>query len=96
MCIAAPGLIVEIDPAHPSAARVDVGGVRKNISLAMLDDPSIAVGDWVSLHMGFAIEHLTEAQALEALAFAENDPFGALLAEFEHELEARTPGTAGT
>lgn len=96
MCIAAPGRIVEIDPAHPSAARVDVGGVRRNVNLAMLDDPSIAVGDWVALHMGFAIERLTEAQALEALAFAENDPFGMLLAEFDGERGAPASGDIRT
>lgn len=96
MCIATPGRIVEIDPAHPAAARVDVGGVRRNVNLAMLDDPSIAVGDWVALHLGFAIERLTEAQAREALAFAENDPFGTLLADLETEREAPVPGEVGT
>lgn len=96
MCIATPGRIVEIDPDHPGAARVDVGGVRRNVNLAMLDDPSIAVGDWVALHMGFAIERLTEAQALEALAFAENDPFGTLPADPETEREVLVPEDVGT
>lgn len=96
MCIAAPGRIVEVDPAHPNAARVDVGGVIRNVNLAMLDDPSIAVGDWVALHMGFAIERLTEAQALEALAFAENDPFGTLLADLENERALAATEDVGT
>lgn len=68
MCLAIPVKVVEL--LEGDQARVDVGGVRKEISLALVD--GIAVGDFVILHVGFAIQKLDAEEAEKTLAlFAE-------------------------
>lgn len=83
MCIELPGRVVEIDQDRPGLAKVDVGGVHKTVHLGMLGGEPPAVGDWLALHLGFAIERMTEEQALETMQYAENDPFGEALAALE-------------
>ena len=68
MCLAIPVRVVEL--REGDQAMVDVGGVRKEISLALVD--GIAVGDYVILHVGYAIQKLDAAEAENTLAlFAE-------------------------
>ncbi|MBI4989818.1 MAG: HypC/HybG/HupF family hydrogenase formation chaperone [Rhodocyclales bacterium] len=68
MCLAIPVRVVEL--LAGDQATVDVGGVRKEISLALVD--GIAVGDYVILHVGFAIQKLDADEAEKTLAlFAE-------------------------
>ena len=68
MCLAIPVKVVELRDGDQ--ATVDVGGVRKAISLALVD--GIAVGDYVILHVGFAIQKLDPEEAEKTLAlFAE-------------------------
>ena len=68
MCLAIPVKVVELRDGDQ--AMVDVGGVRKEISLALVD--GIAVGDYVILHVGFAIQKLDPEEAEKTLAlFAE-------------------------
>ncbi len=67
MCLAVPGRIVEIVDQTQQIAKVEVGGVRRNISVALLDD--VKVGDWVLIHVGFAIQKVDEEEALQTLAF---------------------------
>ena len=68
MCLAIPARVVEI-PA-PEVAVIDVGGVRKEISLALVDD--VAVGDYVIIHVGYALTKLDPEEAERTLAtFAE-------------------------
>ena len=68
MCLAIPVKVVELRDGDQ--ATVDVGGVRKVISLALVD--GIAVGDFVILHVGFAIQKLDPEEAEKTLAlFAE-------------------------
>lgn len=68
MCLAIPVRVVELRDAEQ--AMVDVGGVRKEISLALVD--GIAVGDYVILHVGYAIQKLDAEEAEKTLAlFAE-------------------------
>ena len=70
MCLAIPVKVVEL--LEDDQAMVDVGGVRKEISLALVD--GIAVGDYVILHVGFAIQKLDAEEAEKTLAlFAELD-----------------------
>jgi len=66
MCLAIPGLIVELDPAAASA-RIDVGGARRDVSVLLLGD-DVAIGDWVVVHVGFAIAKVDEAEAERTLA----------------------------
>ena len=79
MCIERPGRIVEMGAGRPDVARVDVAGVIKTVHLGMLAGEPPVVGDWLALHLGFAIERISEAEAREAIAYAENDPFATLL-----------------
>jgi len=68
VCLAIPARVVELLPGD--MARVDVGGVRKDCSLALVD--GIAVGDFVVLHVGYAIQRLDPDEAERTLAlFAE-------------------------
>ncbi|GIK24051.1 MAG: hydrogenase assembly protein HupF [Betaproteobacteria bacterium] len=68
MCLAIPVKVVELHEGDQ--ATVDVGGVRKEISLALVD--GIAVGDYVILHVGYAIQKLDPEEAEKTLAlFAE-------------------------
>jgi hydrogenase expression/formation protein HypC len=68
MCLAIPVRVVEL--LEGDAALVDVGGVRKQISLALVDD--IVIGDYVILHVGYALQKLDAEEAAKTLAlFAE-------------------------
>jgi hydrogenase expression/formation protein HypC len=68
MCLAIPVRVVELLGA--SAAIVDLGGIRKEISLALVDD--VRVGDYVILHVGYALSKLDPEEAERTLAlFAE-------------------------
>lgn len=64
MCLAIPVRVAEVLPGQQ--AIIDVGGVRKQISTALID--SVAVGDYVILHVGFAIGKLDEEEAKRTLA----------------------------
>jgi hydrogenase expression/formation protein HypC len=67
MCLGIPGQITEItDPAN-YLAKVDVNGVRRVISVRLLDDELPAPGDWVLVHVGFAMARVDEAEALLTL-----------------------------
>jgi hydrogenase expression/formation protein HypC len=63
MCLAVPAQVVDLRSAE--AALVDLGGVRKEISLALVDD--VAVGDYVIVHVGFALQKLDREEAQRTL-----------------------------
>lgn len=63
MCLGIPAKIME---RNESAAVVELGGVRREISVMLVDD--VAVGEWVIVHAGFAIEKLSEVEAEQTLA----------------------------
>ena len=65
MCLAIPGLIVELGD-DPGAAKVDVLGARRSINVDLLDEPA-AIGDWVLIHVGFALTKIAEEEAREQL-----------------------------
>ena len=68
MCLGIPGRVVAIADGYAGqVALVDVQGARRQVNIGMLDEPPSA-GDWVLLHLGFAVEAIDEAQAREALA----------------------------
>ncbi len=78
MCLAIPARVIEILPED--VAVIDVGGVRREASLALVDD--VAAGDYVILHVGFAIQKLDRIEAERTLA---------LFAELAAEAEATGP-----
>jgi len=67
MCLAVPGKITSVEGNDPllRAGKVDFGGVVKQINLAYV--PEAKVGDYVLVHVGFAISIVDEAEALETL-----------------------------
>ena len=71
MCLGIPGQVVEVVDAERSIAKVDVAGVKRNISTAVLDqegDP-VVIGDWVLIHVGFALSKIDEAEAVATFDF---------------------------
>ena len=63
MCLGIPGQIVEIVDEANQIARVDVSGVRRNVSVALVHADGIAPGDWVLIHVGFAMSKIDEREA---------------------------------
>lgn len=64
MCLAIPALVIELLPAN--MARIDLDGVRKDISLALVED--VAVGDYVIVHVGYVLQKIDPYEAAETLA----------------------------
>ena len=79
MCLAIPGQIVEVLDETLSLAKVDVAGVQRTINIGLFDD--IGPGDWVLIHVGFAISVIDEEEAAATLSLLEQ-----MGAEFEQEL----------
>ena len=71
MCLGIPGTIVEIDEDRPDLAKVDVSGVRRMINIGLLENEIIAPGDWILIHVGFALSKIDEEEAASAMAFLE-------------------------
>jgi hydrogenase expression/formation protein HypC len=69
MCLAIPGKIVEMVDEAGDVAKVEVGGVRRNINVALLD--GVSVGDYVLIHVGFALSKIDEREAAETLRLIE-------------------------
>ena len=63
MCLAIPGKIVQLFPDQPQTAVVDVVGVRRKVDLGLLEDQSPVAGDWVLIHVGFAMSKISEQDA---------------------------------
>jgi hydrogenase expression/formation protein HypC len=67
MCLGIPGEIVAFDAGSPDLAVADVSGVRRAINVALLDDEGLQIGDWVLIHVGFALSKINEEEAERAL-----------------------------
>jgi hydrogenase expression/formation protein HypC len=72
MCLGIPGEVVEILADRPDLASVDVSGVRRAINIGLLEGESLEPGDWVLIHVGFAMSKMDEAEAKAALDFLES------------------------
>jgi hydrogenase expression/formation protein HypC len=84
MCLAIPGKIVEITDIENSIAKVEVGGVRRSVNIGMLDQGEVAVGDYVLIHVGFAMSKVDEKEAEQTLRTLQE------LGEYQAELEQFT------
>jgi hydrogenase expression/formation protein HypC len=80
VCLAIPGQVIEIVDDDRRLAKVDVAGVRRNVNVGLLD--GIAPGDWVLIHVGFAISQVDEEEAR-----ATRDLLVRMGADYEQELE---------
>jgi hydrogenase expression/formation protein HypC len=70
MCLGIPGRIVAITDATRKLATVDVAGVKREVNIACIIDGRTAedcIGDWVLIHVGFAMSRIDERQARETL-----------------------------
>lgn len=67
MCLAIPGKIVEMDAGNAHLAVVDVVGVRRKVDLGLLQDQPPVPGDWVLIHVGFAMSRISEADAADQM-----------------------------
>ncbi len=67
MCLAIPGRIVTLDAYNPQLALVDVVGVRRKVDLGLLQEESVQPGDWVLIHVGFAMSKISEADAADQM-----------------------------
>jgi hydrogenase expression/formation protein HypC len=67
MCLAIPGQIVELFPDQPTAAMIDVVGVRRKVDLGLLQDNLPVKGDWVLIHVGFAMSKISEKDAIDQM-----------------------------
>lgn len=85
MCLAIPGRVIEVlDPVN-QIARVDVVGVRRNINVGLLSDGDgggVEQGDWVLIHVGFALSKVDEEEARATLSLLQH-----MGAEYEQELD---------
>jgi hydrogenase expression/formation protein HypC len=81
MCLAIPGQIIEIVDAENQIAKVEVGGVRRNINTGMLNEDEAQIGNWVLIHVGFAMTRIDEHEAKETLRVLEE--IGQYREEFE-------------
>jgi hydrogenase expression/formation protein HypC len=71
MCLAIPGEIIEmVEGSNDQLALVDVVGVKRRINIGLLDD-TVNAGDWVLIHVGFAMSRVDEKEAAEALSMLE-------------------------
>jgi hydrogenase expression/formation protein HypC len=83
MCLGIPGRIVEILDEDLQLAKAEVSGVRRNINIGLVngDDEKVQVGDWVLIHVGFAMSRIDEAEAQSTLGVLEE-----IGAAYEQEL----------
>ncbi|MBC7929285.1 MAG: HypC/HybG/HupF family hydrogenase formation chaperone [Rubrivivax sp.] len=81
MCLAIPGKIVEIVDVENRIAKVEVGGVRRNVNVGMLNEDEATIGNYVLIHVGFAMTRIDEAEAMETLRVLEE------IGQYQDELD---------
>lgn len=84
MCLAIPGKVLSIVDAEKRLAQVEIAGVRRNVNVGLLDGDGTAAepGDWVLVHVGFALSKVDEEEARATLELLRG-----MGAEFETEIE---------
>jgi hydrogenase expression/formation protein HypC len=89
MCLGIPAQIVEVNDRDGGLATVDVSGVRRSVSVALVDEPTAPIdeGDWVLVHVGFALARIDEEQARDTLDLLRRG------AELQRELDEIRHGT---
>jgi hydrogenase expression/formation protein HypC len=67
MCLAIPGKVLDVFPGMPCLATVEVAGVRRKVDLGLLENDMPKSGDWVLIHVGFAMSKISEQDALDQM-----------------------------
>lgn len=68
MCLGIPGQVQQFSDTNEHLARVDVSGVTRIVNIGLLEDEHLELGDWVLIHVGFAMSKIDEQEAARALA----------------------------
>ena len=93
MCLGIPGQIVALDPIRATLATVEVSGVRRQVNIACIVDdehpPASCLGDWVLVHVGFAMSRIDEGEAARTLEILTE------LGEAQAELRAMRESASG-
>ena len=71
MCLGIPGEVIELHPEQADLAKVDVSGVRRMINIGLLSDDPPVPGEWVLIHVGFALSKIDEQEAAAAMQYLE-------------------------
>jgi hydrogenase expression/formation protein HypC len=71
MCLGIPGEVIELHPEQRDLAKVNVSGVRRMINIGLLADDPPVPGEWVLIHVGFALSKIDEQEAAAAMQFLE-------------------------
>lgn len=71
MCLGIPGRIVEFAEPTRQIARAEVSGVRRNINVGLVLPDGLEIGDWVLIHVGFALSKIDEEEARRTTEFLE-------------------------
>jgi hydrogenase expression/formation protein HypC len=85
VCLAIPGLVIAIVDEANRLAKVEIAGVRRSVNIGLLDDDpdgGVQPGDWVLIHVGFALSKVDEEEAHATLALLQN-----MGEDYEQELE---------
>ena len=94
MCLGIPGQIVALEDADGWLATVDFGGTRRRVNIACILEedrqPESCIGEWVLVHVGFAMSRIDEAEAARTLELLAE--LGEVQAEMEAMRQAETPG----
>ncbi len=90
MCLGIPGQVVAVVDPDQHLVTVDVSGVQRTISVRLLSDIGLGVGDWVLVHVGFALARIDEAEAAATLA-----ELASLGKDFDDELRAYAGSEVG-
>jgi hydrogenase expression/formation protein HypC len=87
MCLGIPGQIVEMVDDEHHIAKAEVSGVRRNVNVGLLIEgaDAVKVGDWVLIHVGFAMSRIDEEEARQTLQFLEmlGEPYEQELTELK-------------
>ena len=82
MCLGIPGQIISFVDQNNHIAKVDVSGVRRNINVGLIAPEGIDIGDWVLIHVGFALSKIDEQEANRTFQFLRQ-----LGEQYDEELE---------
>jgi hydrogenase expression/formation protein HypC len=87
MCLGIPGQIVEIVDETHHIAKAEVSGVRRNVNIGLLaeGEDAVGIGDWVLIHVGFAMSKIDEEEARQTREFLEmlGEPYEQELSELK-------------
>jgi hydrogenase expression/formation protein HypC len=71
MCLGIPGEVVTLDAERPGMATVNVGGARRQVNVMLIEEDGVGPGDWVLIHVGFALAKIDEEEARLTLSHLE-------------------------